>query len=271
MSFTRDSAGRITTRTEMIGGVTSVCGYGYDPVRGWLTDVTKNGVAAGHYAYDDNGNRTSVVTLDREVNYAAADGQDRITGAILTLPLQAPQNVSWTYSANGEVQSRTVGGLTTSYSYDVLGNLRDVTLTNGVRIEYVVDAAGRRIGKAVNGSLTRGWLYQDGLKPAAELDGAGNVVSLFVYGGKANVPEYLVRGGNEYRLITDQLGSVRLVVNAADGTVAQELDYDESGRVLNDSNPGFQPFGFAGGFYDPGHASSSALARGIMMRHQGDG
>jgi RHS repeat-associated protein len=137
------------------------------------------------------------------------------------------------------------------YSYDVRGNLRDVTLTNGVRIEYLVDATGRRLGRKVGGTLTQGWLYQDGLKPVAELDGAGNVVSRFVYGGKANVPEYVVKNGAEYRLITDQLGSVRLVVNAADGSIAQRLDYDEFGRVLNDSNPGFQPFGYAGGLYDP--------------------
>lgn len=28
------------------------------------------------------------------------------------------------------------------------------------------------------------------------------------------------------------------------------MDYDEFGRVLVDTNPGFQPFGFAGGLYD---------------------
>src|SRR5437762_1772034 len=28
------------------------------------------------------------------------------------------------------------------------------------------------------------------------------------------------------------------------------MDYDEFGNVLLDSNPGFQPFGFAGGLYD---------------------
>jgi RHS repeat-associated protein len=32
--------------------------------------------------------------------------------------------------------------------------------------------------------------------------------------------------------------------------VAQRLDYDEFGQVLQDTNPGFQPFGFAGGLYD---------------------
>jgi RHS repeat-associated protein len=29
------------------------------------------------------------------------------------------------------------------------------------------------------------------------------------------------------------------------------MDYDAWGRVTHDSNPGFQPFGFAGGLYDP--------------------
>jgi RHS repeat-associated protein len=29
------------------------------------------------------------------------------------------------------------------------------------------------------------------------------------------------------------------------------MDYDEFGNVLLDTNPGFQPFGFAGGIYDP--------------------
>jgi hypothetical protein len=29
----------------------------------------------------------------------------------------------------------------------------------------------------------------------------------------------------------------------------QELRYDAFGRVVLDTNPGFQPFGFAGGLY----------------------
>ena len=41
------------------------------------------------------------------------------------------------------------------------------------------------------------------------------------------------------------------MVNAATGEVAQQLDYDEFGVVTRDTNPGFQPFGFAGGLYEP--------------------
>jgi len=46
------------------------------------------------------------------------------------------------------------------------------------------------------------------------------------------------------------VGSPRLVVNAASGLIVQQLDYDAFGNVLGDTNPGFQPFGFAGGLYD---------------------
>ena len=77
------------------------------------------------------------------------------------------------------------------------------------------------------------------------------MVARFVYGTRSHVPDYMVKGGSTYRIITDHLGSVRLVVNATTGEIAQEMSYDEFGRVLSDSNPGFQPFGFAGGLYDP--------------------
>jgi RHS repeat-associated protein len=61
----------------------------------------------------------------------------------------------------------------------------------------------------------------------------------------------MLKGGTTYRLVTDRLGSVRLVVDAATGAIVQRMDYDEFGRILLDTNPGFQPFGFAGGLYDP--------------------
>ncbi|MDJ0766616.1 MAG: RHS repeat-associated core domain-containing protein [Myxococcota bacterium] len=104
-----------------------------------------------------------------------------------------------------------------------------------------------------SGSLTsRGiFLYKDALNPIAELDQNNQVISRFVYASKFNVPDYMVKGGVTYRIISNHLGSPRLVVNVADDTIAQRIDYDEFGRILTDTNPGFQPFGFAGGLYDP--------------------
>ena len=99
--------------------------------------------------------------------------------------------------------------------------------------------------------MTGGFLYYDTLRPAAELDASSQVTSQFVYGSSDNVPDYLIRAGEEYRLVTDHLGSVRMVVNTRTGDVAQRLDYDPFGRVTLDTHPGFQPFGYAGGIYDP--------------------
>jgi RHS repeat-associated protein len=106
------------------------------------------------------------------------------------------------------------------------------------------------VGKKVNGILVQGFLYQDPLRILAELNGAGDVVSRFVYGDSENVPEYMLHGGTTYRIITDHLSSPRLVVDAQTGEVVQRMDYDEFGRVIFDNNPGFQPFGFTGGLYD---------------------
>ncbi len=123
-------------------------------------------------------------------------------------------------------------------------------MPDGTTIEYLIDAQNRRIGKTVNGTLAQGFLYQDQLNPIAELDASGNVIARFVYGSKASVPDYMVKGGITYRIISDHLGSPRLVINTTDGTVAQRMDYDEFGNVVLDTNPGFQPFGFAGGLHD---------------------
>ena len=113
-----------------------------------------------------------------------------------------------------------------------------------------MDGLGRRVGKKVNGTLVQGFLYRDALRVAAELDGSSHVVSRFVYGALPGAPAYMVKGGVEYRILSDHLGSPRLVVSTVDGSIAERIDYDELGNVLQDTAPGFQPFGFAGGLYD---------------------
>jgi len=134
--------------------------------------------------------------------------------------------------------------------YDTLGNLTSVSIPDGRLVEYVIDGQNRRIGKKVNGALVQAWLYQDRLNPVAELDGAGNLVARFVYGSKPNVPDTMVKGGVTYRIVSDHLGSPRLVVDAATGAIAQRIDYDEFGRITADTTLGFQFFGFAGGLTD---------------------
>jgi RHS repeat-associated protein len=240
VQYTRDDLGRITQKTETIDGATHTYGYSYDG-DGRLTDVKLDGVLTSHYAYDANGNRLSDTVPGGTVT-GTYDDQDRL----LTYG-----TASYTYTANGDLKSKTdtATGQTTTYTYDALGNLTAVKLPDGRQIEYLIDGLNRRIGVKVNGTLVQGFLYE-GLRLVAELDGSNNVVSRFVYAGRSNVPDYMIRGGVTYRFITDHLGSVRLVVNTATGQVAQRLGYDEFGNALIDTNSGFQPFGFAGGIYD---------------------
>ena len=102
----------------------------------------------------------------------------------------------------------------------------------------------------VSGSWEASVLYADGIHPIAELDGQGNVVETFVYGTRPNVPDLMIKGGVAYRIISDQLGSPVEVINTATGAVVEQITYDAWGNVTSDTNPGFQPFGFAGGLYD---------------------
>lgn len=96
----------------------------------------------------------------------------------------------------------------------------------------------------------RKFLYRDDLKPIAELDASNSVISVFIYGSRYTTPDYMITGGATYRIISDHLGSPRTMVNIADQSVAQRMDFDEFGNVIQDTNPGFQPFGFAGGLHD---------------------
>ncbi|NEV65340.1 RHS repeat domain-containing protein, partial [Thiorhodococcus minor] len=164
---------------------------------------------------------------------------------------------SWDYDANGNRIG--VDGVANG-SYDEQDRLLQSDTPARPRpsaaIGYIIDGQDRRIGKTRDGELVQGFLYKDQLNPIAELDGEGNLVSVFVYGDKANVPAYLIKIDPEtqeettYRILSDHLGSPRLIVAVETGAVVQRMDYDAWGVVTRDTNPGFQPFGFAGGLYD---------------------
>jgi RHS repeat-associated protein len=239
-TYVRDQMGRVSMRTEaVLGGPPVTLEYRYD-VDGRLREVLRNGTTAAIYTMDSNSNRQKV-TRNGTDTVGTYDNQDRLTQYGAT---------SYSYTANGELQTRTDSSGTATYSYDELGALLQVTLPSGTVIDYVIDGRGRRTGKKVSGVLVQGFLYQDRLRPVAELDGANNVVSRFVYATRRNVPDYIVKNGSAYRVISDRLGSPRLIVDVSAGTIAQRMDYDEFGQVVLDTNPGFQPFGFAGGLYD---------------------
>ena len=142
----RDALGRIKQKVETIGGVTDTYDYTYDTA-GRLEDVQKNGSAFAHYDYGANSNRESW-TGPWGSGSATYDDQDR---------LQTYGGLSYTYTANGELTSKTDGSATVTYDYDVAGNLRQLVLDSGVTIDYVIDASNRRVGKKVGGWSRCAW------------------------------------------------------------------------------------------------------------------
>lgn len=231
VAYDREVGGRVHEKTETLGGATHTTRYEYD-VAGRLYRVFIDGAGtpAYEYTYTGNGSRASATldAQDRTVSYGGA---------------------TYTYGPNGERATKTVAGATTTYVYDARGNLREVT-TPSTTVEYVVDGLGRRVGKKVAGSLERGWVWS-GNQLVAEVNAAGAVTKRFVYATGRTAPDYMVEGANTYRVVSDQLGSVRAVLDAA-GSVVLSIDYDPYGKELAITGTrSLLPFGFAGGIYDP--------------------
>ena len=218
-----DGLGRIKTKTET--GTPSVS-YEYDAEgRLWKVGTTE-------YLYDANGNRTNANT--------SYDARDRIISS---------NGVTYAYNAAGELTNKSDG---TSYTYDRRGQLTGATVS-GQTVTYELDAMGRRVGRsAVGGFPARRYLYGAGAQPLAQLSMAGAVEAQYVYLTGRHAPDVMVKSGVVYALVTDHLGSVRMVVNVDTGVVAQRISYDAWGNASYEVGTwDMQPFGFAGGLYDP--------------------
>ncbi|HEY3486666.1 MAG TPA: hypothetical protein VGL10_01240, partial [Gammaproteobacteria bacterium] len=155
VSYIRDKLGRITQKTEVIQGITLVESYGYD-VAGRLETINRNGITTT-YTYDANGNRLSKSIIPAQAGIqdeaGVYDDQDR---------LLSYGDCSYQYTANGELTQKICGSETTTFVYDLIGNLNSAVISNGATqtqtVSYIIDGQNRRIGKRVNGVKVQGFL-----------------------------------------------------------------------------------------------------------------
>jgi RHS repeat-associated protein len=241
LQFTRNAVGQITSRVQT-GIDSAVQSYEYSS-EGRLTRIYSNNVLARTYTYDANGNRLSMTDKTGTIN-AAYNDQDQLIKYGST---------KYTYAANGERNTKTVNGKRTTYGYNALGELKDVQMPGGKQIYYLTDGQRRRIGKQVNGKTVQGFVYQSQTQIIAELDGTGKIIKQFIYGSKPNVPDYMITNGKKYRIVSDQVGTPKMIIDADAGTVVSRMHYDEFG-IRKDGKPCAKeitvPFGFAGGLAD---------------------
>lgn len=239
--FLRDGTGRISGITESYAGSNpQEFEYTYDSA-GRLTAVSLNGNPLNSYSYDSNSNRI-LQTINGVSVGATYDDQDRL----LTFG-----NKSFTYNLNGEVVSMTDSSTsqTINYNYDVLGNLKSVTLPSKT-INYKVDAHNRRMAKLDGTTVENYFIWNSSNQIIGVTDGSGALTDRYVYGSKQHVPDYVEKGTDKYQIITNHLGSPVQVINSVSGNIVQEIKYDEFGIIISDTNPGFTVFGFAGCLYD---------------------
>lgn len=240
LRYTRDSAGRIKIATEAAaGGKPSTTEYAYDRADR-LASVRVNGHIAEINNYDPAGNRIAIGRSTGKVkgNY---DARGRL------LSLGATQ---YTWMPDGTLAGIAQGQRASAFVYDDFGALRQASLPNGRKVQYLIDADGRRVGREVAGRLVAAYLYRLDGSLAAETDGAGKIVARFGYDDRGHLA-LVERGGVTYRVVTDEVGSPRLVVDSRTGGIVAQIAYDPWGNIMQDTAPGFIPIGFAGGLGDP--------------------
>jgi RHS repeat-associated protein len=170
------------------------------------------------YVWDNSGNLTSVTNALNQVttlsNYDAHGRPQQITdpnGLVTSL----------SYDLRGRLTSRNVGGETTSYSYDNVGQLAQVTMPDGSYLTYTYDPAHR---------LTQ---IQDNLgnKIVYTLDAMGNRTQEQVFDPSSTLVKSRSRVYNNVNRLAQDIGG------ANPATEVTNYAYDNQGNLTTILDP----------------------------------
>ncbi|MEW6269719.1 MAG: PASTA domain-containing protein [Thermodesulfobacteriota bacterium] len=271
-SFAYDAGDRLRTKTLPDGAVLAFAytpsglrtqagdeTYAYD-ARGRLIEETKAGGAKLTYAYDEAGNRTSMTTPLGTTAYTY-DALNR-----LSTVLDANGTTTYAYDPVGKLVSAThPNGITTTYDYDVLDRL--VQVTNGgpaglvSSYTYTLGPAGDRLQVVEAGPATSGrtvsYAYDTVGRLAAEvIDGPGpgdDRAIGYVYDAVGNRTQ-MTRDGvvtayaydaND-RLLSEATGAVTVtyeyddngnLIRRSDGSAVASYDFDDENRLIGADLP----------------------------------
>ncbi len=227
--YAYNDANNITSWTNASGNHV----YGYDPVD-HLTSATNNAQPNESYSFDGVGNRTAS-HLSASYSYQPFD------------KLTNTANATYTYDNNGNLLSKTDASGTTNFSWNEENQLTQVTLPNGLMVNYKYDGLGRRIQRTTSAGANERYVY-DGSDVLLDLNADWSVAATYLNGpGIDNhLRQTSATTGVSYYL-SDHLGSTAGLTGAS-GNVIETDSYDSFG---NSTGSGRTRYGYTGRERDP--------------------
>lgn len=212
-TYTVDNVGNRMSKQNGLTGITE--SYSYDPLYE-LTQVASAGNITEWFSYDKVGNRTA---SHLSTSYAVNSSNE----------LTADTTAAYQYDNNGNLISKTVGGNTTSYTWDYENRLTSVQLPNGGgTVRYKYDPFGRRIQKSAASGTTI-YLY-DRSDVNEELSSTGSVLTIYTNGVGVDEPLAISTGDVTNYVEQDGIGSVTSVSGSA-GALTGANSYDSFGNA----------------------------------------
>ena len=249
-SYTYDSLARLVEMSRKPGQIPERTAFGYDKLNR-LSRVTKDRTTSREVCVRDpdtkdlicNTETTTTTDLDLTLGYDPASNLQQQTGLIGASSLTGSYSLgnrqsSWgalgfVYDADGNRASKTVGGVTTTYTWSADGKLRSVS-SGTQTTHYDYNALGLLVRKRVAGDTTKNryFIWDDG-RLIAELDSrAQSRIAEYMYGPAGNRPLMMVAdtgAGRTYYLERDQIGNVTGMFDAT--SAKQTITYDAWGKT----------------------------------------
>lgn len=224
-----DAAGRITGTTHTGTAQAALLNqvYAYDDMNR-LTGFDATGTSQ-RYVYDLNGNRSQVTFGSASYAYTLSATSNRLNATAGPAPrksntydgagnLTGDGTISYTYGANGRMETSTAAGVTTRYRYNGRGE-RVVKASSAGTTYYIYDEQGHLLG---------------------EYDAAGVPLQETVYLG--DMPVAVIKRGASgpaiYNVYADHLQAPRVLTRASDHQIVWRWDNaDAFGLTPPDENP----------------------------------